>query len=391
MNGIIEAFNELDAVQRIKETCNVVVKVAPEGEGNVLQKLGSIQLDENKLNAKAFTLMCNQFAVILQAGVPIARAVSLVSDKMTDKNLRRVLNQVASDVEAGRSISSSFEERGGKLIPVTFIESIRAGEESGNLAEAFSSVSEHYKKQMKMSGKVRGALIYPAFVLIIAIAVVIVLMVKVVPTFTAVFDEMGSDLPGMTKALIAISDFFRHYILYIIAFFTVFFIAVKLYGNTEEGRLNIAKLSMKLPVIGNIQILNSASQFANTMTMMLGAGLPLTRSISITARVISNYHVSQEVGMLSGKLEEGRTLGYSMRESGCLPDILVDMTAVGEETGELERTMGTIAEYYDTELEQATADALAKLEPAILVVLAVIAGFIVISIYMAMFTMYNSM
>jgi type IV pilus assembly protein PilC len=165
----------------------------------------------------------------------------------------------------------------------------------------------------------------------------------------------------------------------------------KLYGNTEDGRINLAKLQLRLPVLGNIAILNAASQFANTMAMMMGAGLPMTKAVTITSRVLDNYHVSQEVGKISSRLEEGHTLGHSLREAACLPDILVDMTAVGEESGELEQTLTMTAEYYDTELEQATAAALAKLEPTVLVFLAAFAGFIVIAIYMAMFGMYSAM
>ena len=127
------------------------------------------------------------------------------------------------------------------------------------------------------------------------------------------------------------------------------------------------------------------------MAMMLEAGLPISRAVAITSKVLDNYYVSQSVGKITGSLEEGNTLGASLREANCLPDILVDMSAVGEETGELEPTLNTIAGYYDAELEQATADALAKLEPAIMVVLAIVAGFIVISMYLAMFTMYSSM
>ena len=252
-------------------------------------------------------------------------------------------------------------------------------------------MSRHYEKQTRIMGKVRGAMIYPAFVLMIAVAVVAVLMVKVVPTFTATFQDLGAELPGMTKALIAISDFFRNHFLKLAAFFLALFLVLKLYGNTEEGRINLAKLQLKLPVLGNIARLNAASQYSNTMAMMLEAGLPISRAVSITAKVMDNYFVGESVGKISRRLEEGAMLGTSLREADCLPDILVDMNMVGEETGELERTLNTIAGYYDSELEQATADALAKLEPAILCVLALVAGFIVISMYMAMFSMYNAM
>ena len=175
------------------------------------------------------------------------------------------------------------------------------------------------------------------------------------------------------------------------AVFAILGIGYKLYGNTESGRINLARMQLKLPVLGNIANLNAASQFANTMTMMLDAGLPMTKSISITSRVLDNYFISQEVGRISSRLEEGHMLGTSLREAACLPDILVDMASVGEESGELAHTLGMTAEYYDAELEQATADALAKLEPTILVFLAGFAGFIVIAIYMAMFGMYSAM
>ena len=345
----------------------------------------------SRINMKAFTVMCSQFAIILRAGIPIARTVHLIADKTTDKVLKRILTQVADDVEAGRSISASFEERGGKLLPPTFVDTIRAGEETGSIDTAFGTMHRHLDKQTRMGARVRGALAYPVFVLFIAVIVVIVIMVKVVPTFTAIFDSYGAELPGITKALIAISHFFSRWWMVLLGIGIVIYIAYKLYGNTEDGRLNLARTARKLPVLGNINELNSASQFANSMATMLSAGLPLTRAISITAKVIDNYFVSQEIGKLSGRLEEGHGLGVSLRESACMPDILTDMVAVGEETGELQATMETVASYYDNELEQAINAAIAKLEPTLLVFMAVVAGFIVIAVYMAMFSMYSVM
>ena len=391
VSGVIEAFNELDAASKIKETYAIVQQLSEVREKSKAAQFLSRDIGSNKLNDKAFTLMCSQFSVILRAGIPITRTVELIADKMTDKTLKHILEEVARDVQGGRTLSASFAERGGKLFPVTFLETVRAGEESGSLDTAFDSISKHYSKQSKMRGKVRGALIYPLFVLVIAIVVVIVLMVKVVPTFTAIFDSYDAELPVPTQILIGMSNFFRQNILIIVAVAAVLVLAYKLYGNTETGRLNLARLQLKLPVLGNIGNLNAASQFANTMTMMLQAGLPMTKSISITSRVLDNYYISQEVGKISSRLEEGHTLGASLREAACLPEILVDMTSVGEESGELAQTLGMTADYYDAELEQATADALAKLEPTILVFLAGFAGFIVIAIYMAMFGMYAAM
>jgi len=389
VNGIIEAFNEMDAVDRIKRNHSVIVKMTPvkgEGEGFLNMEIGG-----NKLNNKAFIVMCSQFSIILGAGIPIARTVHLIADKTTDKPLKRMLQHVAEDVEAGRSISASFAERGEKLLPTTFVETIAAGEQSGNLDKAFQTVHEHFDKQAKMAAKVKSALAYPLFVLVIAVLVVVVLMVKVVPTFLAIFESYDAELPLPTRMLIAISNFFVKYWMPMLAIIIIVFIVYKVYGRTEEGRMNLAKWSLKVPILGNIQVLNAASEFANTMATMLASGLPLTRAITITAKTMSNYFMSTETGKLAVKLEEGHALGASMREANFMPDILVDMVAVGEETGEMEHTLHTIAGYYDAELDMAINSALAKLEPALLVGLAGIAGFIVIAIYMAMFGMYAAM
>lgn len=388
VSGVIEGVNQMDAVARIKENYPIVVQITPETEEDRRSPILAMDINGNHLNEKAFALMCSQFAVILKAGIPIARTVRLIAQKMTDNTLKKLLNQVAEDVEAGRSISASFADRGSRILPITFLETIHAGEEAGNLDTAFESASEHYSKQLKLKGKVRGALIYPTFVITLAVIVVIVLMVKVVPTFLSIFAEQGNEMPMITVSLIIVSNFFRRFWMVLLAIILLAYIAFRLYDHTETGRMNIAKLSLRLPIFGNINTLNASSQFANTMAMMLGAGLPLTKAVSITSRALSNYFISTEVGQIVSELETGHTLGTSLRNSGCLPDILVDMTAVGEESGELEQTLGMTANYYDSELEQATEAALAKLEPATLIFMGAVAGYIVIAIYVAMFAIY---
>ena len=387
VSGVIEAFNEMDAVDRIKQNHSVIIKMTPVKEKGLL----NMEIGGNKLNSKAFIVMCSQFAIILGAGIPIARTCHLIAEKTTDKPLKRILQHVAEDVEAGRSISSSFAERGDKLLPATFVETIAAGEQSGNLDKAFQTVHEHFDKQAKMAARVKSALAYPIFVLVIAVLVVVVLMVKVVPTFLVIFDSYDAQLPLPTRILIAISDFFVKYWMVMLAIVAAVIIFYKVYGNTEQGRMNLAKWALKVPILGNIQQLNAASEFANTLTTMLSSGLPMTKAISITAKTMSNYYMSTEVGKLAVKLEEGHALGASMREANFMPDILVDMVSVGEETGEMEQTLKTIATYYDAELDMAINSALEKLEPALLVGLAGIAGFIVVAIYMAMFGMYAAM
>lgn len=389
VSGVVEGFNEFDAVDRIKQDCDIVLKLTEVEEKK--PGLLNMEIGGNRLNTKAFSLMCSQFSIILKSGIPIGRTVRLIGDKMTDKKLKGILKKVAEDVEAGRSVAASFQERGGKILPAVFIETIRAGEESGNLARAFETMYQHYDKQIKMRAKVRNALIYPVFVLALSVVVVIVLMVKVVPTFMDIFESYDAELPLITQSLIWVSNFFKKYIFMIIVVLAAIGLIFKLYANTEKGRLNVAKLALKLPVLGNVTLLGAASEFAANLTTLIGAGLQLTKAVSITARVIDNYYISQCVGKMTSRLEEGHTLGECMREANCLPDILVDMTAVGEETGELEGTLHTISGYYEAELDMAVQNVLKKLEPTLLVFMAGVAGYIVLAVYIAMFQMYSVM
>ncbi|MBO6215738.1 MAG: type II secretion system F family protein, partial [Lachnospiraceae bacterium] len=167
--------------------------------------------------------------------------------------------------------------------------------------------------------------------------------------------------------------------------------ALFMYNRTETGRLKLARLQLQLPILGNIAELNAASLYANTMATMIGSGLPMTKSVAITAKVMSNAYIANKVEGMVGRIEEGRTVVDSMRETEILPDILCDMVGVGEETGELKSTLDTVALYYDNELEVAIDKAISTLEPAMLIFIAGIAGFIVIAIYMSMFSMYDLM
>ena len=389
VSGVVEAFNEMDAVERIKQNASIILKVE-----EVKEKAPSIldrEIGGSKLDVKAFTLMCNQFAIILRAGIPITRTVDLIGKKMTDKKLKKLLEEVSDDIRGGRALSASFEERGGDFLPILFIETMKAGELSGNFESAFESMAEHFKRQTRMKQRVKGALTYPIFVLIIAVIVVIVLMVKVVPTFTEVFASYGAELPMITQVLIAISNFFRRFWLAMLVIICVLYICYKLYKASPSGKLKCAELALKLPAFGEINVLNGASQFSNNLSALLQAGITITEALRVTARIMTNAYLSSKIGRMAGKLEEGNSLGDCLRREPILPDILVDMVNVGEETGELDETLGTIAEYYDNELEVAINSVMGKLEPALLVFVAGVAGFIVIAIYIAMFRLYAVM
>ena len=386
VNGVIEAYDEFEAVDKIKESCNVVVKIEPvaESKSELIKKLN----EPMSIKEKTLSLISSQFAILLRSGLPAARTVGIIAEQCSDKYMKKILESVAEDAQAGYSIASSFELRGKKL-PPTFIETIRAGEESGTLDQSFDKLARYYDKSSKLKSKVRGAMIYPAFLIVLAIIVVTIVVKVAVPTIAGVIVESGGEIPGLTKVLLGMYDFFEKWGVVVIILILALIIGCRLYDKTPKGKQAFSELAFKIPVIGNIIHMNAASQFASTMTTLLTAGLPLNRSMSITGRVMDNYAAGSTVEKATVGLEEGKSLGEVLQGNPYLPPLLIEMAAVGEKSGSLEDTLTTIGEYYDSEVEQSSAKALSMLEPIITIVMGIVIGFIVIALYLPMFTMYS--
>ena len=387
VRGVIEAYDEFEAVAKIKEDCGIVLSIKP------VPPKTKERLDLNEplwVSAKTLALTSSQFAILLTAGLPTVRTVEVIAEQTTDKLMRRILREVAKDVAAGYSLAQSFETRGKKL-PIAFIETVRAGEESGTLEQSFDKLAKYYDKSHKIHSKVRGAMIYPILLIILAVAVIALVITVTLPVMTGLITGAGGELPLPTRILIGLSDFFSKYWPIVLGVLAALIIGLRLYGKTQPGRLNLARLGLRLPVLGKIARLNSASQFANTMSTLLSAGLPIPRALNVTGKVIGNYAVGQSVSRATVGVEEGKRLGEVLKNNKYLPPLLTEMTAVGEESGALEQTLDTIGAYFDNEVQQASAKALSMLEPAITVVMGVIIGFIVIALYLPMFTMYSGL
>lgn len=382
VSGVVDAFDEMDAVVRIKENCSVVTSVK-EVRGKGLSTIFAPRTTE-----KALSLVCTQFAIILGAGLPIVRCVELTASQTADKVLRKLLTEVAADVFAGHSLADSFEMR-GSFLPPTFIETIRAGEESGQLETSFRRLGTYFENRSKTKGKVYSALIYPGFVICVGIVVVAVIMIYAVPVFSSTFASMGSDMPGITRLLINLSEFMVKYILVIVAVLAALIIGIKLYSHSAKGRMKFGRLALRLPAVGKVNLMNGASQFANTMSTMLSSGLPIANAITATGRSLSNAALSEQVLDMVAGVESGRPLGACMRDSSLFPPLLVEMTAVGEETGSMESTLEVIGDYFDNEVSVAVARMLSLLEPILILVLAVFVVGILMAVYLPIFSMYG--
>lgn len=381
ISGVIEATTEMDAIVKIKQTCPIVIEIK-----EVKTKEG-LQLSTKKVSVQNLSLLCDRFAIILGVGLPIVRAVDMLADQMEDKDLKVMLGEISKDVSMGRSLYSSFAAK-GEAFPVTFLESLKSGEESGDLVKVFSRLKDYYERTSKTKQKVTSSLMYPMFTMVVALLVVVLIMVVAVPMFSDSFASRGAELPAITMFVINVSNFFINYGIYLGFGILALIVALRTYARTDTGAEAMSIALIAIPIIGKVVQLSAASQFAHTMSMMLSSGMPILRCLDTAGKSVGNYVMRRDILDSAVGVEEGRTLGSCLKQSKYLPPMLVEMTAMGETTGTLETTLEAVAKFYDNEVEISTAKATSLLEPAIICVLAVVVVVILFSVYLPMFSMY---
>lgn len=387
VKGIISAVDEYQAAVQVRSQYPIILSIREQQEHNsILSK----DLTSDHIDIKSLSIACAQVAITLRSGIPLARCMELIGKQTENKNIRRIFLSTAEDVSSGAGLADSFERNGPKL-PATFIETVRAGEETGNIEQSFQSMADYYDTLNKTHQKVKQALIYPIFVLAVAIVVLIIVMVFVIPSLANTFNDLGGNLPLMTKMLIAMSDFFAKWWALIALVIVAAILAWRFYVKTPKGRITQGNSQLRFPIWGNIRRMDGAAHFASTMSMLIRAGITVNHAVEITGRTLENYIMRTQIAKVPERLEEGHSLGESMKDCDSFPETLREMCAIGEESGDLDQTLKVIGDFYANETDNATKQALAKLDPIILIVLAVFTAFIVISIYLPMFTMYNYM
>ncbi len=392
IEGVVEAFDQADAVTKARENCRVLINVEPVSAGKVNDLMNAdigTLISGGKIKPKKLALLCSQLGIELKAGLPLVSSLQLVAENEEDKRVKKMLNEVADDVHAGNGLADSFEKR-GSFLPKTFLETVRAGEESGKLDECFERLKDYYEKSAAVGSKVKSALVYPAMLLVVAVIVIAIIMIKAVPVFEDSFASMGNTLPAPTRILIATSHFMVDNILIIIAVLLALILAIHFFKKSETGARFFAKLALTFPGIKLVNKMNGASQFCSTLSTMLAAGLPLVQAAKITADVADNILIGEDINIAVEGVIEGNRLGDGLKKSRWLPGLLLEMTAVGEETGKLEETLDVVSEYYTKEVDASVKAALSLLEPVIVIVMAVLVVFILLSVYLPLFSMYGS-
>lgn len=383
LKGAVDAKNEFEAAAMVKTTTGARVQKVTAAGLNL-----NIQLTDPKISEKALSLCCSQFAILLKAGLPLARTVAVVAEQCPDKVLKEIFLGVKEDVAGGLGLADSLQSRGPKL-PIAFIETVRAGEASGTLETSFKKMETYFAKGYKLKAKVKSAMTYPIILMIVAVVVVAIVVQVALPAFLPMFE--GRDLPGPTAVLMVVYNFMKKWWFIPVGVILLLAVAARAYARSPQGKRNLSAFAMRMPILGKVNTMNAASQFANTMATLLTSGLPMVRALEITAKVVTNMMTGRSIEGAVRAVIGGSRVGDALRANPYLPSLLLEMTAVGEESGSLEETLTTIGAFYDEEADAAVTAALSKLEPLITVVMGAVVGFILISLYLPMFTMYDGM
>lgn len=383
--GVIEAADHARAVAQIRQSYDVVLR---------LEEISAPRRDPlerfQKPNLKALALLCRQFSILLKAGLPLSQTVDLVTAQLEDKQLRQIFSQVREDIANGWSLSYSLMQRGRTLLPATLIETVRAGEDSGEMEQAFERMASYYERMSKTRSRAISALIYPSFLLVAAILVIMVIMTFAVPSFVSAFESMDMVLPLPTRIVVGISNFFTNYLWILLGLGAAGGLFLAVYGNTPSGRLRFARWQLAIPILGKVGVMAAASQFSHTMASVLSAGMPILNSLDTAARSVSNPYLARQIQDIIPGVESGLPLGECIQECREFPAMLAQMVMIGESTGSLEHTLEILAEYYDNEVETLSARALSLLEPIIICIMAVFVVIILFSIYLPMFSLYEA-
>ncbi|QWT53214.1 type II secretion system F family protein [Eubacterium sp. MSJ-33] len=379
--GSIEAINPEKAKEKLKSEGLIVQEIKEQG----VAKAGR----GKKVKDKDLAVFCKQFASVLNAGVTIISALEMMSEQLENKTLQRALQEAQAYVQKGGTLADAFKLN-PKVFPPIMINMTAAGEMSGNLEICFERLTTHFETANALHSKVKGAVTYPIVILIVVVAVVTVLLVGVIPQFSQMFDDLGSELPAATQMLVNLSNFLQHkgYIVVIVVVALIF--GLKAFGKTEAGSLMYAKIGMKAPLFGNLTVKSAAATFSRTMATLMASGISLIDAVEQVAKMINNRIIREALLDAKVQISKGVPLSKPLRDCGIFPAMLPQMTRIGEETGNIEDMMDKVADYYEMEVNDATDALTAAMEPLIIVIMGVVVGGIVMAIYSPMLSMYDA-
>ena len=384
----IEGSQSADSESQVREMLlsNQYYPLSIEKENSKSKKSFSFN---SKVKLKDIAVFCRQFYVMLDSGLSIGKALNILIEQGEKPKIREALIGVNGDLKRGETLANSMRKR-KDVFPNLLTSMIDAGERSGNLDIILKRMAEYYEKETKIRGKIKSAMIYPIVLGVVAIIAITFILTFVMPTFVQMFEENNVDLPTSTKMVLGTSKMLGKYGIIIFLILVTAIILLGKYLKSEEGQYKLSVINLKIPVIKKLTQKIIVSRFTRTMGIVSSSGMSLVTSLEIVASVVGNKIAEKELLKVKEKVLKGEGLGDSIMKIKIFPPMLASMVKVGEEAGSLDSILDKTADFYDDELEREIQTATALIEPAMIVVMGVIIGFLLISILTPMFKMYNS-
>lgn len=383
-NHKIKAVDETAMIKQLKSDGLYLVKFEKEEVRKDI--VGGNKL---KLSLKDIAMFSRQLSAMLESGVTLIKALNILYLQMEKKNVRESIRRLYESVQKGDQLSEALKKQTG-VYPEIMISMVEAGEASGRLDSVIAKVADTFEKDVRLRNKIKSSMMYPIILAVLCVAVVLILVMKVLPVFMSMFTE-GMVLPLPTRILLAFSDILTGYWYVILIVIAAIVIGLRAYVGTEEGKRKWHSMLLKFPAIGNTVTKISAVRFTRTLGTLLSSGMTLIQSLEIVIKVIGNRVIMDGLETTKEDIRKGMPLSQSLRKADVLPPLVYSMIGIGEESGTIEDMLDKTSEYYDDEVDNAISKLVALLEPVLIVFMAVIVGFIIISIMLPIFDIYQSM
>jgi len=378
ISGEMEAANREAVVARLRSQQVIATAVRTKPRDITIPGLTA------KVSDKDIVVFTRQFATMIDAGLPLVQCLEILASQQDNKTLKKTLTEIRQAVEGGSTFAAALKQH-PKVFSSLYANMVEAGEAGGILDTILNRLAGYMEKAMGLKKKVKSALIYPSTIITVAVVVVIFLLLFVIPTFKAMFEGFGAALPLPTAIVLEISRLVRSYFWAGIVATAGVIIAIRWWYGTSAGRTNIDRLLLRMPIIGILIRKVAVAKFTRTLGTLISSGVAILDGLDITARTAGNKIVEMAVLRTRASIAEGKTIAEPLRESGVFPPMVVQMIAVGEQTGALDAMLGKIADFYDEEVDTAVANLTSLLEPLLMVFLGVVVGGVVIAMYLPIF------
>ena len=388
VKGSLEVENQMKASDQLKKDGLTIIELK---EGSALNKEVSLgSFGKKKVKIRDLSLLCRQFVSLNRAGVTIIETLKMLAEQTENPTLQEALVEVSTSVQKGDSLATAMRLR-QDVFPELLCHMVAAGEASGNLDVSFERMAQQFEQSAKLQSMVKSAMTYPIIVLIVAFAVVIVMLEFVVPTFMGMFADIDIDMPKITLAVVAVSDFVQAHFILLLVIIAAIVGGVMYFSKTATGKGLFHRIAIKAPIFGDLTVKQSSARFARNLSTMLAAGISTPDAVQIVGETMNNVYYREVMANARVDVMQGVPLSTPLEKSGLFPPMVYHMVRIGEETGNTEAMLDTLADYYEDEVEEATKALTTMLEPLMIVLLAGICGTIIGAVIAPMGAMYEGL